>query len=125
LSPHLLPQHGYGFATSSQRSPVAPTKGGVERKITSEEAGSNLLEYDFCLLLVHELSSQKNLCNKENLLLNWSYYTLKFSFFSFGYQNFDSIPFFTWQSNKKSANKKRILLLQQTNNQLQKGQLSS
>jgi hypothetical protein len=49
---------------------VAPTKGGVERKITSEEAGSNLLEYDFCLLLVHELSSQKNLCNKENLLLN-------------------------------------------------------
>ncbi len=49
---------------------MTPTKGGVERKNTSEEAGNNLLEYDFCLLLVHEFSSQKNLCNKENLLLN-------------------------------------------------------
>jgi hypothetical protein len=64
-----LLQRGYGFSTSSQRSPLAPTKGGVEKKITLEEFGNNLLEYDFGLLLVHELPFQ-NLCNKENLFLN-------------------------------------------------------
>jgi hypothetical protein len=44
---------------------VTPTKGGVERKNTSEEAGNNLLEYDFCLLLVHEFSSQKTFATKK------------------------------------------------------------
>jgi hypothetical protein len=53
-----------------------------QKDITLEESRNNLLEYDFCLLLMYELASQKNLCNKENILLNWSYYTLKFSFFS-------------------------------------------
>ncbi len=44
---------------------MAPTKGGVERKITSEEAGSNLLDYDFCLVLVHELSLKKTFVTKK------------------------------------------------------------
>jgi hypothetical protein len=65
-----LLQHGYGFSISSHRALVAPTKGGVEKKITLEEFGNNLPEYDFCLLLVHEVASQKNFCNKENLFLN-------------------------------------------------------
>jgi hypothetical protein len=49
---------------------VAPTKGGVEKKITLEESWNNLLEYDFFLRIVHELASQKKLYNKENLFLN-------------------------------------------------------
>jgi hypothetical protein len=36
---------------------VVPKKGGVEKKITLEESRNNLLEYDFFLLLVHELAS--------------------------------------------------------------------
>jgi hypothetical protein len=63
--PHLLLQHGYGFATSSQRSPVAPTKGGVERKITSEEAGSNLLEYDFAYYLCMTFPLKKTFATKK------------------------------------------------------------
>jgi hypothetical protein len=44
---------------------VAPTKGGVERKITSEEAGSNLLEYDFCLLLCMSFPLKKTFATKK------------------------------------------------------------
>jgi hypothetical protein len=41
-----------------------------------------IIKIRFFLLLVHEFAFQKNLCNKENLFLNWRYYTLKLSFFS-------------------------------------------
>jgi hypothetical protein len=44
---------------------LAPIKGGVEKKITLEEFGNNLLEYDFCLLLVHELPFKKTFATKK------------------------------------------------------------
>ncbi len=57
-----------------------PQKEELKKRSHQKNSGNNLLEYDFCLVLVHEVAFQKNLCNKENLLLNWSFYTLKFSF---------------------------------------------
>lgn len=65
LLPHLLLQHGYGFATSSQRSPVAPTKGGVERKITSEEAGSNYWNMIFAYYLCMTFPLKKTFATKK------------------------------------------------------------